>query len=74
MKKNRFIGFVLIKEGDKTNIWRVVNKHHGSILGEVKWFSHWRQYCFMPEPDTVFSWDCLRTIDIFIEEKMLARD
>jgi len=38
----------------------------GSVLGNVKWFGRWRQYCFYPAPETIFSTGCLDDIKDFI--------
>jgi len=35
-----------------TKVWRVLNRHHGDLLGYVKWYAQWRQYCFFPKIDT----------------------
>ncbi len=39
--------------------WQVLNRGDGTLLGDIRWYSQWRQCCFFPEPDTVFSGDCL---------------
>ena len=71
--KGKWIRFVLIKGGDKTNVWRVVTKDLWDSLGEIKWFSRWRQYAFFPFAGTIFEKTCLGDIANFMEEKMLAR-
>ena len=43
-----------------------------AYLGEVKWFAHWRKYCFFPSRDTVFDQGCLREISDFIEHETAA--
>lgn len=52
----------------KTDIYAVINKNSKFVLGYIKWFPSWRQYCFFPEGDTVFSAGCIQDILNFIEE------
>ena len=65
--------FVLIKEGDKTNVWDVATSEGLDRLGEIKWFSRWRKYAFFPYIETVYENDCLKDIVSFIETQMRAR-
>ena len=69
----KWINFVLIKEGKKTNVWLVVPNEGRERLGEIKWFSHWRKYAFFPLPDTVYEDDCLKDIAEFIDQQMIQR-
>lgn len=57
----------------KTNKYSVQSKFDHTILGEVKWHSHWRQYCFFPASDCVWSRDCLEDLALFIKELMEDR-
>ena len=50
----------------KTQKYTVYAKKYGSKLGTIKWFAHWRQYAFMPDPQTVFSAGCMDDINHFI--------
>ena len=54
--------------GHATTRWTVASKR-GAALGVVRWFSHWRKYGFVPEPNCVFEQVCLRDIAQFIEER-----
>ena len=42
-----------------------VKDSHGSTLGHVEWYPRWRQYVFSPEPNSVFSHDCLAELSAF---------
>jgi hypothetical protein len=42
----------------KTKIWSCFAKT-GPFLGSVRWWSHWRRYCFFPQPETLFDANCL---------------
>lgn len=54
--------------GRKTRIYEVCNKQSGAWLGSIRWYGSWRQYCFMPAADTVFSSGCMADIIDFISE------
>jgi hypothetical protein len=46
----------------KTEVWEVMSRSSGYPLGEIRWFSRWRQYTFSPILETTFNPDCLREI------------
>lgn len=50
----------------KTDIFTVHNKKSNFIIGIIKWYSPWRQYCFFPSKMTVYSYECLQDISNFI--------
>lgn len=52
----------------KTKIWNVISLS-GDDLGEIKWFSKWRKYCFFPISYTVFEETCLTEIIEFITDR-----
>ena len=56
----------LPNEGYKTKKFQVVSKKHGYPLGDIKFYNKWRNYCFYPAPDTIFSNGCLKGITEFI--------
>lgn len=53
----------------KTKNWRIESRR-GDVLGEVRWFSRWRCYAFMPQPGTVFNAGCMSELVSFCERKM----
>jgi hypothetical protein len=59
-----------IPTGKKTRIW-TVHPFDGvnSNLGEVRWYSPWRQYAFYPTSLSLFEKECLRDIADFCESK-----
>jgi len=73
MGEAKWIVFVLTKEGEKTDIWRVCTKEGMQSLGLIKWFSSWRKYAFFPVAGTVYEPTCLRDIAEFIEAAMRQR-
>lgn len=63
----RYIRFGLAKEQNpKTKIYDVIALEDQISLGQIKWYAHWRQYAFYPEPETVFEKTCLKDITNFV--------
>lgn len=48
--------------------YRCLNKKSNHLLGIVAYYQYWKQYCFMPEAQTVFSEDCLCGIQHFLSQ------
>jgi hypothetical protein len=69
----KYIEFNLVEQKPKTSIWAVRNIASQIILGYIKWHPQWRQYCFFPESDTIFSVGCLNDINSFIIEETNRR-
>ncbi len=63
------------KTGDtgKTEIWNILSKSNGYILGQIKWYGAWRQYCFFPSALCIFNNSCLSDIQKFTKELMDKR-
>jgi len=71
--ESKWIYFVLVKEGLKTNAWIVTARESQEKLGEIKWFGRWRKYAFFPYEGTVYEPTCLKDIAEFIEDQMRRR-
>lgn len=56
----------IIVKNRKTEVWLILNKNSGIPIGTIKWYAHWRQYCFFPEASTIFNRDCLAEIGKFV--------
>lgn len=54
----------------KTDIYEILSKKSGDILGRIKWYGPWRQYCFFPTAQTVFNNGCMKDIIDFIDNLM----
>jgi hypothetical protein len=61
-----------ISPGSKTHKFAVTSGLNSSLLGYVKWFNVWRQYCFFPV-NAVFDKRCLREIAEFCEQQTERR-
>ena len=69
----QYIGFMCLGDTGKTTRWSIHNRHTNGFLGEIKWFSAWRTYCFYPISDIIFNDGCLKDIINFIEQLCAAR-
>lgn len=62
MKMKKYLKF--IKDNVPQNTWTYyVGSDSMDRLGVIKYFGRWRQYCFFPANDMVFSSGCLREIE-----------
>lgn len=57
----------------KTSIWRLVCKTNGRILGEIRWYSPWRQYCLYAVNKSIWSRSCNDQVNEIIQELMDMR-
>lgn len=70
----RYLRFELVRRpGRKTMTWVVVSQSSGVKLGEIRWHSPWRQYCFFPSSETIFNVECMNDIVDRIETIMRWR-
>ena len=75
IKQTKYLAFVDTDQPEtkKTKIIAIVSIHHDEAIGEIRWFSKWRQYCFYPYNETVWNIDCLGSITSVIRELMIKR-
>lgn len=62
---NKYIHFELKSDTGKTQRW-LVRTNYQSCLGEICWYSGWRQYVFQPVGYTEYNNGCLQSITDFI--------
>jgi len=72
--ETRYLKFKLVEQKEKTQVWEILSKTHDYRLGIIKWYGSWRQYCFFPEPGTVFNTDCMEDIQDFIVDLKTERE
>lgn len=72
-KMSEFIEFELIEKKPKTDVYAVNNKTSGDMLGIIKWYPAWRQYCFFPSEETLYERKCLKDINNFMQRLMDER-
>lgn len=70
-----YIRFVqLPTPGRKTSVWSCRSVRIPAVeLGRIIWYGSWRQYCYAPCQQTVYSEGCLADIMYFIAQLMQAR-
>lgn len=62
-KKPEYLKFQDVDNaGLKTRRVEVRTVNSNVLLGVIAWYSHWRQYVFFPEPETIFNPGCLGEI------------
>jgi len=62
-----YIHFVKIEDKGKTSVWECRNNRTDHILGHVRWHGPWRQYCYFPLCQAIYSSGCLADIQNFIK-------
>ena len=68
VKETKYMRFELTGQKPKTNIYTIFNKKSDEELGEISWYSYWRQYVFEPAYDCLFNHTCLKEISEFLTE------
>ena len=68
LKQTKYLKFIVKEHKPKTKVVAVVNKTHAEEIGVIRWYSAWRQYCFMPHPNTIWNNKCLNDINDMIAE------
>lgn len=51
----------------KTDIYEVRSQRTRELLGRVQWYVSKRQFCFFPDPGTLYNKGCLDSIAIFVD-------
>lgn len=59
--------------GRKTDVVNIYNKRRNVLLGEIRWYGPWRQYCFYPSAGTIFNRGCMTDIMTVITQLMDER-
>ena len=68
--KNKYIYFNKLNVITKTFKFEITSITTDLILGIIKWYPQWRQYCFYPAESTIFNADCMKIIQDFIIKLM----
>ena len=64
----KYIRFMCLGDTGKTSRWSIHNIRTQAFLGEIKWYSAWRQYCFFTTSDAVFNDSCMHDMLDFIKQ------
>lgn len=73
IKTTKYLKFDIVRDTGKTKIVFIINIHHDEVIGEIRWFSRWRQYCFLPNHGTVWNTSCLDDVNAVIKQLMNER-
>jgi len=73
IKETQYLFFEEHPTKTKTKYITVVNRNSEDIIGEIKWYAPWRQYCFFPEFDTVWNMTCMDDVKEVIQKLMKDR-
>jgi hypothetical protein len=66
-KEYKYLAFVEIQNHKgRSRIFECRNKRYQDVLGLIKWYPSWRQYCYFPTVQAVYSAGCLDDIANFI--------
>lgn len=64
--------FIIVKckqENKKTNIYYIYPDRDIDILyGRIKWYNHWRKYCFYAEDNIIWDSKCLIELINFLDK------
>jgi len=73
--KTEYKYFELVKTSGtlKTDVYNIVGKRNEFILGRIKWYGPWRQYCLHSISGIVLNTGCLTDIQHFIKQLMDER-
>lgn len=55
-------------KGRKTHVFQLINRKSGFVLGEIKWHGKWRNYCFFPSGNSIWSKGCLECVQEFLRD------
>ena len=69
-KEYEYITIGLVARGHTTNMYHVINKRTHACLGVIRWYGAWRQYCFYPTENVIFSSGCMLDVCDFIKGLM----
>lgn len=71
---SKYLEFVRLDlAGRKTPIVTVHSRRE-ALLGTIRWYGPWRQFCFYPEPATIFNVGCMNDIESVIADLKGERD
>lgn len=74
IKETKYLAFAVAPTKGKTKVILIINRHHEEVIGEIKWFSRWRQYCFFPYNDTIWNTTCIMDVQEVIDKLKKERE
>jgi len=68
-----YVYFEVAEEKPRTNVYNVISKSEGIVLGIIYWHAPWRQYIFEAYAGMLWSRGCLKQVINFIQKLMDER-
>lgn len=66
--KCKYFNINLVETGLKTNVYNIYSSNEDPVLlGSIKWYNHWRKYCFYAEDNIIWDSTCLCYIIRFLD-------
>lgn len=65
-----YIDYVLVEEKPKTDVYAIFARSTLAELGIIQWHAPWRQYCFFPVENTIWSKGCLNEVNALLNKFM----
>lgn len=72
MAERRKVGKFMFATQMPAGHWTVSSKN-GAFLGTIELEPKWRQFVLVPSVNSMFSWDCLRDLALFLDDLNQAR-
>jgi hypothetical protein len=73
IKDTRYLVFKVTEQKPKTKVISVINKSSQRPIAKILWYPEWRQYCFLPNPGTIWNNTCLNEVNSVIDMLMAER-
>ena len=71
---NSYIKIELGRKNEKTSIYCVKIRESNILIGFIKWYIDWNEYCFFPMKDTIFNQESINDINKFIDRITKVRE
>jgi len=65
---SNYIRFEVMEKKPKTNVYGIFSLSDESLLGQIYWYSPWRQYVFDSYSKTIWNDGCLEEVTNFLKE------
>ena len=60
--KGDYFFITKINEANRKTPIYYIFEYNANCIGEIKWYSPWRKFCFYPDKDTVWDNKCLNEV------------
>jgi len=53
--------------------YEIISNSQGVVLGTIEWYKVWKQFCFIPKDNCIFSRSCMLDIADFLDQLQKER-